>query len=80
MEKKIQRQVEEFNGNCSSKFLQVVLHTAFRCGYNESQRTFFFNIVMEVKLNAKPFVETNENETLIVNPLMPGGNKKVAHT
>ena len=35
---------------------------------------------MEVKLNAKPFVETNENETLIVNPLMSGGNKKVAHT
>ena len=35
---------------------------------------------MEVKLNTKPFVETNENETLIVNPLMPGGNKKVAHT
>ena len=50
------------------------------CGYNESQPTFFFDIVMEVKLNAKPFVETNENETLIVNPLMPGGNEKVAHT
>ena len=50
------------------------------CGYNESQRTFFFDIVKKVRVNAKPFVETNENETLIVNPLMPGGNKKVAHT
>ena len=50
------------------------------CGYNESQRTFFFDIVKKVRVNAKLFVETNENETLIVNPLMPGGNKKVAHT
>ena len=40
----------------------------------------FLILFMEVKLNAKPFVETNENETLIVNHLMPGGNEKVAHT